>query len=93
MDSDNLPKIKTASSTSKIKSFRKSVIPSSHLHSQFSLFLKEAEIQGLVSYYLYLKESIGNFKKKKFSVSDYIEETYINSSYSKPINETIYKNK
>ena len=93
MDSDNLPKIKTASSTSKIKSFRKSVIPSSHLHSQFSLFLKEAEIQGLVSYYLYLKESIGNFKKKKFSVSDYIEETYINSSYSKPINETIYKDK
>ena len=82
MDSLDLPQIKRAQSKSGVRSFRKSVVQSSHFQHNFPLFLRESDIQEIISYYVYLKESIGNLKKKKFSVPDYIEETYLYSSYS-----------
>ena len=93
MDSLDLPQIKRAQSKSGVRSFRKSVVQSSHFQHNFPLFLRESDIQEIISYYVYLKESIGNLKKKKFSVPDYIEETYLYSSYSKEINENSYKDK
>ena len=57
------------------------------------LFYKEEEIKEIISYYFYLKEELGNYKKKPITVKDYIRDTYINSSYSRAIKEDRFNNK
>ena len=57
------------------------------------LFYKEDEVKEIISYYLHLKSALGNIKKKKISVKDYIRDTYINSIYSKTIKEDRFNNK
>ena len=90
-DNYDFPAVKRVSSKQRVA--RKSVIQSSNYPSNFPFFHEEDEIQGIVSYYVFLKESLGNIKKKKFSIPDYIEDTYLYSSYSKKIDETLYIDK
>ena len=52
-----------------------------------SLFKKEEELKEIVSYYLHLKEVLGNVRKNKISLKDYIRDTYINSIHKKEIKE------
>ena len=89
----DLPIIKRFSSKTAVRNPRKSVIQSSNYQPNLPFFHKEEEIQEMISYYVNLKEAIGNIKKKKFSIVDYIEDTYIYSTYSKQIDENLYKDK
>lgn len=89
----DFPPLKRLSTKSNIRLSRKSVIQQSHFEPDFPFFHREDEIQEFISYYIYLKENIPNFKKKKFSVVDYIEDTYINSTYSKELNKKYEKEK
>ena len=89
---DFLP-LKRLSTKSNIRLSRRSVIQQSYYDPDFPFFHKEEEIQEFISYYIYLKEAIPNFKKKKFSVVDYIEDTYIYSTYSKELNRKYEKEK
>ena len=57
------------------------------------LFYKEEEIKEIISYYFQLKEALGNYKKKKITVKDYIRDTYINSNYNPVIKEDRFNNK
>ena len=91
LDNYDLPSIKRLSSKTAIRNSRKSVIQFSHHQQNVPFFQKEEEIQEIVSYYVYLKETIGNVKKMKFSVIDYIQNTSIDSIYSKNIDEPLYK--
>jgi len=93
IDNYDLPIIKRFSSKNSVRNSRKSVIQSSNYQPNLPFFHKEEEIQEMISYYVNLKESIGNIKKKKFSIVDYIEDTYIYSTYSKEIDENLYKDK
>ena len=52
-----------------------------------SLFKKEEELKEIVSYYLHLKETLGNVRKNRISLKDYIRDTYINSFHKKEIKE------
>ena len=92
IENHDLPVIKSFSS-SKLRNARKSFIQSSNYQPNFNLFNEGEEIQEMASYYAYLKETIGSIKKKKFSIPDYIEETYIYSIYSKKVDETVFKDK
>ena len=88
MENYDLPKVKRPSNKSSIKASRKSVVFHKNDYMQdFPFFHKEDEINELVSYYVYLIDTIGNIKKHKFSVSNYIQDTYINSSYEKKLSE------
>ena len=89
----DLPIIKRFSSKTGVRNSRKSVVHSNHYQPNLPFFHKEEEIQEMISYYVNLKETIGNIKKKKFSIVDYIEDTYIYSTYSKQIDENLYKDK
>ena len=57
------------------------------------LFHKEEEVKEILSFYLHLKESLGNMKKQKISVKEYIRDTYLNSIYSKVIKEKEFAKK
>lgn len=52
-----------------------------------SLFAKEEELKEIVSYYLHLKETLGNVRKNRISLKDYIRDTYINSFHRREIKE------
>ena len=94
LDNYDLPLLKRfSSSKANFRNSRKSVIQSSNFQPNFLFFHKDSEIQEITSYYVYLKEKIGNIKKMKFSIPDYINDTYIDSSYAKQIDENLYKDK
>ena len=87
MENYDLPILKRLSNKSSIRAARKSVFHVNNYMPDFPFFHQEEEINILVSYYVYLVDTIGNIKKLKFSVSDYIQDTYINSSYLKNFSE------
>ena len=52
-----------------------------------TFFKKEEELKEIVSYYLHLKKTLGNVRKNRISLKDYIRDTYINSFHRKEIKE------
>ena len=71
-----------------LESLKLSYLPQSE-YSEIgsSLFAKEEELKEIVSYYLHLKETLGNVRKNRISLKDYIRDTYINSFHRKEIKE------
>ena len=77
-----------------LDSMKISLTPSMSLYELgLPLFKKEEEMKIILSYYIYLKESLGNKKKFQISVKEYIRDTYINSIYSGAIKEEQMDNK
>ena len=93
MKNNDFTPLKRLSTKANIRLSRKSVIQQNHYNPDFPFFHRDEEIQEFISYYIYLKETIPNIKKKKFSVADYIEDTYIYSSYSKELDIKYEKEK
>ena len=85
MENYDLPMLKRLSNKPNIKLARKSVMHTNNYKPDFPFFHEEDEINELVSYYVYLSEIITNIKKVKFTVADYIQNTYIDSIYSKKL--------
>ena len=88
---DNYSSIKRLSAKIDFHHQRKSVIQSRSNENSIPFFNQDEEIEEIISYYVYLKETIGNFEKKKISIQDYIQNTYLNSIYSKKLYEHLDK--
>ena len=70
-----------------LKPLRTTIFKGNSLNINIPFFHNDEEIQELVQYYVFLKENIKNHKKMKFSVKEYINDTYIDSKYSKELND------
>ena len=82
MENVDLPILRRLSNKLNSRVARKSVIHLNNYMPDFPFFHQDEEINVLVSYYVYLKDTLGYSKKQKVSASEYIQDTYIDSSYN-----------
>ena len=82
MENVDLPILRRLSNKLNSRVARKSVIYLNNYMPDFPFFHQDEEINVLVSYYVYLKDTLGYSKKQKVSASEYIQDTYIDSSYN-----------